>query len=422
MGFMKHIRSLSHLANRDRARDAPHDADWPPDSLRSPGKPPWLRHSKKASSAASPAPVYTYAGPDCTAALPDAVLRRIFLAVCPHAADESLDASEHATALGDGCMLCDVRDLSNCSKACRKWYPVASGVLCVRRPLPPSTAADPPASYHSIRIDPVHYCELEEVYIERRRRKSRGHDDADPPAQRLQQLCRTVRANQYCAAAVCYLKLPYMTREACKTNLARTVSVLPNLVYVDLPDGFFAAEPTCHALRIELQARCPRLQKMKFAPGSEAALELLLQGVWRELRVVDVAGLRFELAMLRRVLGALVCLEQLSLSDLPWLGDNVFQSAPAVPQFPPLARLALADVPAVTHDGLLAYLAAPPSRHALRTLELPRLRRRARGGPARRARRRAQPGRAALRRHRVERAAAGPAAAAGVGHAAHAAL
>ena len=71
------------------------------------------------------------------------------------------------------------------------------------------------------------------------------------------------------------LKLPYMTRETVKGDLARTVAALSNLRYVDLPDGFFTGDPSCLPLRQELQARCPDIRKMSYHSGLEDALELL---------------------------------------------------------------------------------------------------------------------------------------------------
>ena len=68
-----------------------------------------------------------YAGPDCTARLPDKVLRRIFEDVCPHATDESFASSEDSG--NDGCMTCDMRDLAHCALTKRQWYGVAAGLL-----------------------------------------------------------------------------------------------------------------------------------------------------------------------------------------------------------------------------------------------------------------------------------------------------
>ncbi|ORY19283.1 hypothetical protein BCR34DRAFT_472423 [Clohesyomyces aquaticus] len=323
MGFMKRFRSKQKLKEKDQSQLRQYDFD-------------------------SPA---VYTGPDCTARLDDKILRRIFEYVCPHTLDGSYDASELSNT--EGCMTCDTRDLARCALAKRQWYGVAAGLL-----------------YKSIRIDAVHYCELEEVYAEQRRRRSRGHDPVDPPTERLQQLCRTVRENTYIAQRVHLLKLPYMTRESCKADLARTVSVLPNLEYVDLPDGFFTGDAACHTLRQELQARCPHIRKMEYKQGSEQMLESLLQGYWQQLRVLDISKIQFEPTGLRRILGLLPWLTDVSFAELGWLNDSIFSSAPGIPEFPALDTLTLKSIHGITQEGLVQYLSTPLCRDTLKTLNM----------------------------------------------------
>ncbi|KAF2111222.1 F-box domain-containing protein [Lophiotrema nucula] len=292
-----------------------------------------------------------YNGPDCTPRLDDKILRRIFEEVCPHTADESYDGSEDSG--NDGCMTCDMRDLAHCALVKRQWYGVAAGLL-----------------YKSIRIDAVHYCELEEVYQEERKRKSRGGEDIDAPTTRLLQLCRTVRDNHYIAGRIRFLKLPYMTREACKADLARTVSVCPNLEYVDLPDGFFNGDASCHTLRQEVQARCSHIRKMKYIEGGEQSFESLLQGYWQELRVVEICRIRIEPGILRRVFGMLPWLTEVTFADLPWMNDSVFHSAPGIPDFPALDTLRLKKVNNVTAAGLEQYLMDPVCRETLKKISI----------------------------------------------------
>ena len=98
MGFMKHFRSRSKP--KDREKQQLQDAYFPA----------------------------VYTGPDHINRLPDTVLRLIFAYVCPHSRDETFNSSE-TSMVGEGCMLCDLRDLSTCSKVRRQWYPVASGML-----------------------------------------------------------------------------------------------------------------------------------------------------------------------------------------------------------------------------------------------------------------------------------------------------
>lgn len=62
------------------------------------------------------------------AQLPPAILSRIFGHVCPHARDQSFDTCEES-AKDDGCVLCDVRDLSHCTQVSRAWRVPAIRVL-----------------------------------------------------------------------------------------------------------------------------------------------------------------------------------------------------------------------------------------------------------------------------------------------------
>ncbi|KAF2685046.1 F-box domain-containing protein [Lentithecium fluviatile CBS 122367] len=322
MGFMKKFRRPKSPKNKDLRTRARDDFQFP-----------------------------AYSGPDQTRRLDDKILRRIFEQVCPHAMDETFESSEESGH--DGCMSCDTRDLAHCALTKRQWYGVAAGLL-----------------YRSVRIDAVHYCELEEVYAEQRKRKSRGGDEVDPPTMRLLQLCRTVRDNHHIGGRVRFLKLPYMTRESCKADLARTVSVCPNLEYIDLPDGFYNGDASCHTLRHELQARCPHIRKMKYNEGGEQALESLLQGYWQELRIVEMNNVKVEPSLLRQVFGILPWLCEVSFSNLAWANDSTFQSVPGIPDFPALDTLKLERIPSLTAEGLAQYLSNPACRDTLRTLKI----------------------------------------------------
>ncbi|KAF2084651.1 F-box domain-containing protein [Saccharata proteae CBS 121410] len=290
-------------------------------------------------------------GPDYTSKLPNNVLRNIFSYVCPHTRDFTFEPCENSM-VGDGCMLCDLRDLSNCARTTRQWYHVAQEML-----------------YQSIRIDAVHYCELEEILNDRRKRRSRS-DTTDIPAVRLSLLSRTLREHQTLAYTVQWLKLPVMTRETCKADLARTVSVLPNLLYVDLPEGFFSGNPSCHTLRQELQASCQQIRKMRFAHGAEQLFELLLNGYWQHLEVLELDELKIEPITLRRILATLPDLETLTILDSPWLGDAIFENAVSVPPFPALETLKIVRSPSITVAGLERYLSRPDTRARLGKLFL----------------------------------------------------
>ena len=62
--------------------------------------------------------------------LPDNVLEKIFVSVCPHARDSSYRSSEDAMESSD-CPSCDLRDLAHCSLVNREWKKGASLMLYV---------------------------------------------------------------------------------------------------------------------------------------------------------------------------------------------------------------------------------------------------------------------------------------------------
>ncbi|KAK2798418.1 hypothetical protein FQN49_008973, partial [Arthroderma sp. PD_2] len=184
---------------------------------------------------------------DYTKALPPNILSKIFFEVCPHVRDSSLTSSEESMT-EDGCMLCDMRDLAHAALVCTQWYGIAQNIL-----------------YQNIRIDAVHYCELEIQLAAKRKKNSFLNHNAEPldaPRTRLLLLMRTVRDSRALGCMVKSLRMPYMTREASKSELARTISVLPNLRYVDLPAGFFSDDASSQTLKHELLARCPDIRRM----------------------------------------------------------------------------------------------------------------------------------------------------------------
>jgi hypothetical protein len=247
----------------------------------------------------------------------------------------------------------------------------ASLLACCKllhRPQTPTPTPLTCPSYNSIRIDAVHYCALEEVYADQRRRKSRSGDDIDAPTLRLQRLSESVRGNQHLGQRVRFIKLPYMTRESCKADLARVVSGCPNLQYVDLPDGFYNGDPSCHPLRQELQARCPHIQKMRYNEGGEQSLESLMHGYWQELSILELNKIRIEPSTLRQVFGMLPRLTELNVAGLGWMNDSTFHDAPGLPPFPALHTLKLEDVSGVTAQGLVQYLSHHMCAARLRSL------------------------------------------------------
>jgi hypothetical protein len=221
-----------------------------------------------------------------------------------------------------------------------------------------------------VRIDAVHYCELEEYLQNRRRRKSRHGDIEDVPAARLRMLANTLRDNQWLASQVLFLKLPYMTRETSKQDLARAISSLPSLRYVDLPDGFYNGDTSCHTLRQELLARCPDIRKMTYHAGSEQFFQTLAQRQWQALEILELKKLRIEPSTLRTVLAALPVLQELKVISVPSFTDAIFSVTKTVPDFPPLQSLILERCHGITGAGLNVYLDRPDTRESLSNLSL----------------------------------------------------
>jgi hypothetical protein len=229
--------------------------------------------------------------------------------------------------------------------------------------------------YHSIRIDAVHYCDLEDILAEKRKRRSfmnRNAEPEDTAQARLKLLCRTLRNDQGgFALKVQYLKTPYMTRETCKPDLARTVAVTPNLRYIDLPEGLFMDDPSCNTLKLEIQARCPDLRKMCYMGGSERSLEMLANGhLWTNLEVLELSKLRMDPTILRSVLGSLPNLRALKVTDMEAFDDNLFRPSEYLPPWPPLAEMIFENTLNLTAEGLVAYLFRSDTQNSLKTLSL----------------------------------------------------
>ena len=164
-----------------------------------------------------------------------------------------------------------------------------------------------------------------------------------------------------------------MTRETHKADLARTISALPNLRYVDLPDGFYSADPTTSILRDELQATCWDLRKMKYAAGAEQVFEAHAhQRLWSSLEIVELEELAVDLTVLRYVLASLPALNELTLRALPRLDDTAFRPTPNLPDFPPLQTLRIESCPDITSVGLSEYLTRPEVAEVLSSISLTR--------------------------------------------------
>lgn len=226
-------------------------------------------------------------------------------------------------------------------------------------------------SYQHVRIDAVHYCELE-IELAKRRKKHAFNHNAEPldaPRTRLFLFMRTVRETDGLGDMVLSLRMPYMTRESSKPELARTVSVLPRLRYVDLPAGFFSDDNSSQTLKQELMARCPDIRRMKYSRGAEGSFARIPQGRrWVNLEVLELVRLSIDPNILLMALSCFNTLKDLKLEDMQWLDDSVFKVLPSMPQFPPVERLTLQDTPNVTTQGFVSYLSVPQNRNILRHL------------------------------------------------------
>jgi hypothetical protein len=188
---------------------------------------------------------------------------------------------------------------------------------------------------------------------------------------RLQLFMRTVRESQQLADLVLSLRLPYMTREASKADLARTVSVLRRLRYVDLPVGFFSDDPGSYALKQELMAKCPDIRRMAYTHGSEMSFSRIVGAkLWANLESLELSDLQFDEGTLRQVLGSFPALRSLKMENLASIGDSVFMTSQSLPNFPSIARLTIRSMPAITADGLATYLSTSQNQRALKTLVL----------------------------------------------------
>ncbi|KAF2725228.1 hypothetical protein K431DRAFT_343210 [Polychaeton citri CBS 116435] len=347
MGLLKHFRSRSKLRSSDAASQ-PQAAtyDYPPLPIRK-GSNPFAQYQQQPT------------GKDWTKDLPLRVLERIFAHVCPHTQDFTYETSENSQ-IGDGCMLCDLRDLASCARVCKRWGQSAQKQL-----------------YTSVRIDAVHYCELEEILAEKRKkqakhlRKSSRVEPGEVPNIRLSLLSRTVRDNPRLGGQVMFIKLPYMTRETAKGDLARAVSAMPNVRYIDLPEGFYSADSSCLPLRQEVQARCPALRKMTYRAGAEDDLAIHLHGYWNAVEVLELNGLAVEQQLVRMVVANLPQLRELTLTDMDMMDDSLFESFPGrLPDFPALERLTLDNTSQISAEGLKQWLQAPTVREKLSSLTL----------------------------------------------------
>lgn len=162
-----------------------------------------------------------------------------------------------------------------------------------------------------------------------------------------------------------------MLRESSTPDIARTIAVLPNLRYVDLPEGLFADDPVFSTLRLEVQARCADLRKMTYMGGAERSLELLATGqLWKNMEVLELIRVNMDPYRMRHVLGGLKNLRALKVSESRSFADDLFADSDTLPHFPALSEIVLKKTPRITDAGLVELLSRPDAASALRVLSL----------------------------------------------------
>lgn len=215
-----------------------------------------------------------------------------------------------------------------------------------------------------------------EAFLAERRKKTSRFDrngiPEDPALARLRLLRRTVRDDPTrIGKMVQFLKTPYMIRESCHVELAQTIAVLPNLKYVDLPEGMFSDEPTYTTLRLEVQARCPNIRKTTYVRGSEHSFSTLASGhIWPHLEVLELSNLKIDPKIMRAVLSSLPNLRALKVSETYSLSDEVLIADENLPPLPALEELVLKDTPSLTSAGLVDYLSFYETQKSLKVLTL----------------------------------------------------
>ncbi|KAL2889321.1 F-box domain-containing protein [Ceratocystis lukuohia] len=261
--------------------------------------------------------------------MPSSLLMRIFSFVCPQTGDESYEPCEQST-LEDSCPLCDLRDLA--------------------------------------------HCVIVSLLAEKRKRKSffeRNGDPEDTASARLKLLARTLREDPVrLGKLVHYFKIPYMLRESSQNDLSRTLAVLPNIKYVDLPEGLFSDDPNFATLRLEVEARCPDLRKMTYMAGSEQSLSKLAYGsIWPNLEVLELTRISLDPLLTRHVLSALPKLRALKVTECKNFTDQVFANSEELSPMPQLQQLVLHKVP-ISVQGVADLMSQPGMRASLTVLNL----------------------------------------------------
>ena len=146
---------------------------------------------------------------------------------------------------------------------------------------------------------------------------------------------------------------------------------MPNLRYIDLPEGVYVDEPASMTLKSELQSRCPDIRQMKYAAGAERSFAKLSQTrLWQNLEILELSNVAVEPTTLTYALASFPALHELKLVGMELLDDSVFHPSDQNFCIPPLTKLILEDTPNVSTEGLMAYLSRPETREVMTDLTL----------------------------------------------------
>ena len=290
--------------------------------------------------------------------LPTAILASIFGFISLHSGDEIYESSEDSLA-GNGCPLCNTRDLAQASRVCRRWHALA------QKPL-----------YQNVRLEQVHYCGLEEELWERRNRRSffsnADSDSNEPVKTRMRLLYRTIQENEDIAYLILYIKAPYWVREGCKQELALLVSLVPNVRYVDLPQVVFTADGSCPLLAT-MRSRSSQLRLMRWESGSEHVfIHTGPEQPWKMLEVVSLSNMKIDDTQLQSVLVTLSHLRSVKLLEMAHLTDALFNSNAESMGFPLVKSLVIEQCPKITIAGIKQYLLLQNTEPTLEELTLTR--------------------------------------------------
>ena len=237
-----------------------------------------------------------------------------------------------------GCLLCVYRDLAHCALVNRQWADATQTLL-----------------YRSIEIGVVHYCDREDKPSTKRKMKHGEPEDAS--IARLRLLTQSVRANPWLASQIRYLKLPRMAKQSATADLARIVSVLPNLWYVDLPDGLYQDQPSCMTLKNELFMRCPEIRRMTYRSGAEGTFSTLAPSKhWSHVKVLSLEGMAVDPSLIVTTAASLLHLRDLTLDNLPLVDDSLFTDDVGGMRLPPVHHLHLLNLTNISTKALAAYL------------------------------------------------------------------